>query len=47
LCAKFEECSAVILSKSQIDDAVAMLKKLQDVDSVRELTRILVPVVRT
>jgi len=37
----------VILSKSQIDDAVAMLKKLQDVDSVRELTRILVPVVRT
>ena len=41
---KFEDCAATVLDRAQIRDAIAMIEKLEELPSVRELVRVLAPI---
>jgi 2-methylcitrate dehydratase PrpD len=43
LCQKFEDCTAAVLDKGQIRDAIATIGKLEELHSVRDLVSILAP----
>jgi len=44
LCEKFEDCATRVLEKPQIREAIDLVKKLDELDSVRDLVRVLAPV---